>query len=283
MMKNRLVLQEMKANNEKITMMTAYDFPSAKLAEQAGIDMILVGDSLGMVVLGYQSTVQVTVADMIHHGKAVTRGASDTFVVVDMPFMSYHISLEESMKNAQQIFQKTNAQALKVEGATEEILALVTKLTAAGIPVVAHIGLTPQSVNVLGGFRVQGKDEESVKQLIQDAQALEASGAIGVVLECIPKEVAAHITNVLSVPTIGIGAGSECDGQVLVFHDILQYGVERLPKFVKTYDNLNQIIVNATKQYTTEVKQQVFPNDSQSYFLSEEMKQILNMGDSECK
>ncbi|CQR46671.1 3-methyl-2-oxobutanoate hydroxymethyltransferase [Paraliobacillus sp. PM-2] len=276
-MKNRITLQQMKDNNDKITMITAYDYPSAKMAEKADVDMILVGDSLGMVVLGYDSTIQVTVDDMIHHGKAVTRGASNTFVVVDMPFMSYHISVEESMKNARRIFQETNAQAVKVEGATPETLELISKLTHAGVPVVAHIGLTPQSVNVLGGFRVQGKDKESVERLIQDAKALEASGAIGIVLECIPKEVASRITQQLNIPTIGIGAGSHCDGQVLVFHDILQYGVDRLPKFVKTYDNLNENIPTAISQYISEVKQATFPNDAQSYFLSPEMRQALGM------
>ncbi|WP_182199394.1 3-methyl-2-oxobutanoate hydroxymethyltransferase [Paraliobacillus salinarum] len=278
-MKNRITLQEMKENNDKITMITAYDYPSAKAAEQAEVDMILVGDSLGMVVLGYDSTVQVTMNDMIHHGKAVTRGASNTFVVVDMPFMSYHISIEESMKNARSLFQSTNAQALKVEGATPEILTLISKLTQAGIPVVGHIGLTPQSVNVLGGFRVQGKDKESVARLIKDAKALEASGAISVVLECIPEEVASHITNQLTIPTIGIGAGPNCDGQVLVYHDILQYGVQRLPKFVKTYEDLNSSIPKAISEYISDVKQVSFPNESQSYFLSEDLKQSLKMGD----
>lgn len=278
-MKNRITLQEMKQNNDKITMITAYDYPSAKAAEEAEVDMILVGDSLGMVVLGYDSTVQVTMDDMIHHGKAVTRGASNTFVVVDMPFMSYHISIEESMKNARSLFQSTNAQALKVEGATPEILTLIEKLTQAGIPVVGHIGLTPQSVNVLGGFRVQGKDKESVARLIKDAKALEASGAISVVLECIPEEVASHITNQLTIPTIGIGAGPNCDGQVLVYHDILQYGVHRLPKFVKTYEDLNRSIPKAISEYISDVKQVSFPNESQSYFLSEDLKQSLKMGD----
>ncbi|MFB1049333.1 3-methyl-2-oxobutanoate hydroxymethyltransferase [Paraliobacillus sp. JSM ZJ581] len=278
-MKNRITLQEMKENNDKITMITAYDYPSAKAAEEADIDMILVGDSLGMVVLGYDSTVQVTMDDMIHHGRAVTRGASNTFVVVDMPFMSYHISIEESMKNARNLFQSTNAQALKVEGATPEILTLISKLTQAGIPVVGHIGLTPQSVNVLGGFRVQGKDKQSVERLIKDAKALEASGAISVVLECIPEEVASHITHQLKIPTIGIGAGSICDGQVLVYHDILQYGVQRLPKFVKTYNDLNTTIPKAIRQYISDVKQVSFPNETQSYFLSEDLKQSLRMGD----
>lgn len=279
-MKNKITLQQMKETDDKITMITAYDYPTAKLAEQAGIDMILVGDSLGMVVLGYDSTIQVTVEDMIHHGKAVTRGASDTFVVVDMPFMSYHISLQDSMRNAKEIFQQTNAQAIKIEGASPEILQFITKLTDAGIPVVAHIGLTPQSVNVLGGFRVQGKDQASIDKLIKDAKALEASGAIGIVLECIPKEVAQLITSQLTIPTIGIGAGINCDGQVIVSHDILKYGVDRLPKFVRSYQNFNEVIPQAIGQYISEVKQGTFPNASESYVLSPELRTALNLEDA---
>lgn len=282
-MKNRLTIQEMKEKQEKITMITAYDYPTAKLAQQAGIDMILVGDSLGMVVLGYDSTVQVTVNDMIHHGKAVTRGANDTFVVVDMPFMSYHVSLEQAMQNAQTIFQQTNAQALKVEGATQETLSFITKLTDAGIPVVAHIGLTPQSVNVLGGFRVQGKDKQSIKQLLKDAQSLEKSGAIALTLECIPQEVAKQITNQLTIPTIGIGAGADCDGQVLVSHDILQFGVDRLPKFVNHYHDLNTDIYQALQQYIHEVRDGSFPNESHSYFLNPELNESLRLDDPSWK
>lgn len=262
-----LSLKEMKKEKEKISMITAYDYPSAKLVEQAKTDMILVGDSLGMVVLGYDSTIQVTVDDMIHHGKAVTRGAPHTFVVVDMPFMSYHISLEDSLKNAQRIYQETKAQALKVEGASLEVLELVTRLTDAGIPVVAHIGLTPQSVNVLGGFKVQGKDQSGAEKLINDAKALEEHGAIACVLECVPKELALVITDQLTIPTIGIGAGSDCDGQVLVYHDVLQYGVDWFPKFVKTYADINDVTQSALVEFVTEVKNGQFPEDKHTYSL----------------
>ncbi|MGY0691751.1 3-methyl-2-oxobutanoate hydroxymethyltransferase [Virgibacillus sp. FSP13] len=264
-MLTKLNLQKMKEANEKITMITAYDYPAAKLAEQAGIDMILVGDSLGMVVLGYDSTIKVTVDDMIHHAKAVKRGTSETFVVVDMPFMSYHISLEESLRNAQKIFQETDAQALKIEGASDEILTLTQRLTDAGIPVVAHIGLTPQSVNVLGGFKVQGKDQEAGTKLLRDAKQLEAHGAMAVVLECVPMELSNIITEQLTIPTIGIGAGASCDGQVLVYHDIIQYGVDRLPKFVKSYTDVNSTIKQAITAYRNDVKQEQFPTEQYSF------------------
>lgn len=261
----RLDLQKMKEENKKISMLTAYDYPGAKLAEQAGMDMILVGDSLGMVMLGYDSTVKVTVDDMIHHAKAVKRGARETFVAVDMPFMSYHISLEESMHHARNIFQQTDAQAIKIEGASEEILVLTKRLTDGGIPVIAHIGLTPQSVNVLGGFKVQGKDQDAGNKLIQDAKNLEAHGAIAVVLECVPMELAAIITDRLTIPTIGIGAGPSCDGQVIVYHDIIQYGVDRLAKFVKPYADVNATIKQALIDYRNDVKQQKFPTEQYSF------------------
>lgn len=266
-MNSILDFHNMVDNQEKITMITAYDYPSAKLAEEAGIDMILVGDSLGMVMLGYESTVQVTLDDMIHHAKAVKRGAKNTFTVVDMPFMSYHISLEDSLENARELFQKTDAQALKMEGASDEILTLTKRLTEAGIPVVAHLGLTPQTVNVLGGYKVQGKDREAGEQLLQDAKNLEANGAVALVLECVPKELAKIVTETIAIPTIGIGAGVDCDGQVLVYHDILKYGVHRLPKFVKPYANLNQLGKEAIQSYISEVKDLSFPTDEHSFFI----------------
>ncbi len=267
-MLTRTKLQKMKQNNEKISMITAYDYPSAKLAEQAGIDTILVGDSVANVVLGYDSTIPVTVDDMIHHGKAVTRGAKDTFVVVDMPFMSYHISIEDTLKNAKRIFQETNAQALKLEGAGD-VLEKIRLLTAAGIPVVGHLGLTPQSVNVLGGYRIQGKTHEDAEKLIEDAKEVERSGAIALVLECVPKPLAKLITETISIPTIGIGAGSYCDGQVLVYHDLLQYGVDRLAKFVKPYGNVNEMMLKSLKDYNKEVKEVAFPDDEHSYMMDE--------------
>ncbi len=246
-------------------MITAYDYPSAKLAEQAGMDMILVGDSLGMVVLGYDSTINVTVEDMIHHGKAVVRGATDTFTVIDMPFMSYHISIEDSLQNARKIFQETNAQALKLEGASEQVLTSVSRLTEAGIPVVGHIGLTPQTVNVLDGYKVQGKNQADAERLIEEARALELSGAMAIVLECVPKNLAEIITSQLTIPTIGIGAGVECDGQVLVFHDVLKYGVDRLPKFVQTYFDSNTHFTEALQGYVQNVKERHFPDDRHSF------------------
>lgn len=268
-MLNRLDFQKMKQANEKVSMITAYDYPAAKLAEEADVDMILVGDSLGMVVLGYSSTVQVTVNDMIHHAKAVKRGAKDTFTVVDMPFMSYHISLEESLANARRIFQETDAQALKVEGASAEVLTLTKHLTEAGIPVVAHLGLTPQTVNVLGGYKVQGKSKETGAKLLHDAKQIADCGAIALVLECVPKELAKMVTNLLTIPTIGIGAGVDCDGQVLVYHDILQYGVDRLPKFVRSYSDFNKMGREAIAAYVSDVKQGIFPLDEHSFLIKD--------------
>ncbi|WP_407268856.1 3-methyl-2-oxobutanoate hydroxymethyltransferase [Radiobacillus sp. PE A8.2] len=267
-MLNHHKFQQMKQENQRISMITAYDYPSAKLSEQAGIDMILVGDSLGMVVLGYDSTVNVTLEDMIHHGKAVARGAKNTFKVVDMPFMSYHISLEDSLANAKRLFQETGAQALKVEGASEEIAMLTSKLTSAGIPVVAHLGLTPQSVNVLGGYRVQGKDKNGADKIINDAKMLQGHGAIALVLECVPASLAKTVTESLDIPTIGIGAGIDCDGQVLVYHDVLQYGVERLPKFVKAFENANERFLEAIQAYISEVQHRDFPGEEHSFLIN---------------
>ncbi|WP_042346447.1 3-methyl-2-oxobutanoate hydroxymethyltransferase [Bacillus massiliigorillae] len=259
---------KMKEQKEKIVMLTAYDYPSAKLAEEAEVDMILVGDSLGMVVLGYDSTIPVTVDDMIHHTKAVKRGAKDTFTVTDMPFMSYHLSIDETLKNATRIMQEGGADAVKVEGA-DEVLYKISALTKAGVPVVAHLGLTPQTVGVLGGYKVQGKDAEAAEKLIQDAKKCEEAGAIAVVLECVPYQVGRIITEELSIPTIGIGAGNETDGQVLVFHDVIQFGVERLPKFVKPYSNVNEDILSAIKSYRNEVKDVVFPAQEHSFTMKE--------------
>jgi 3-methyl-2-oxobutanoate hydroxymethyltransferase len=268
-MLNKHRLLKMKEENNKIAMITAYDYPSAKLAEEAQADMILVGDSLGMTVLGYDSTIPVTVQDMIHHGKAVTRGAQETFKVVDMPFMSYHISLESSLKNAMQLFQETGAQALKLEG-SGEVLTIMERLIQAGIPVVGHIGLTPQSVNVLGGYKVQGKDRETAQQLLDEAKQIEAAGAMAIVLECVPRQLAKLITSHLSIPTIGIGAGVECNGQVLVYHDILKYGVDRLPKFVKPYFDSNQALGEAVQSYVREVKDGTFPEEKHTFSMPSE-------------
>lgn len=261
--------QQMKNNNEKITMLTAYDYPSAKQAEAANVDIILVGDSLGMTVLGYSSTTQVTLDDMIHHAKAARRGAPDTFIVVDMPFMSYHASMEQSIDNAVRLFQESDANAIKVEGASDEIVELVRRLTDGGIPVVPHLGLTPQTVNVLGGYRVQGNDEVVSQNLLDDAKRLEAAGAVMIVYECIPKEIMEVISPTLNMPTIGIGAGISADGQVLVYHDILQYGSERLPKFVKHYADFNVAGVEAIKRYVDDVKQSRFPAEKHTYAIKD--------------
>ncbi len=259
----------MKEKGEPITMLTAYDYPSAKLAEEAEVDMILVGDSLGMVVLGYDSTVPVTVEDMIHHTKAVRRGAKETFVVTDMPFMSYHVSLSETMHNARRIVQESGAHAVKVEGAGE-VVSIIHYLTNAGIPVVAHLGLTPQSVGVLGGYKVQGKDAESAKKLLEDAKKCEEAGAIAIVLECVPMQLAKIVSDELTVPTIGIGAGKDVDGQVLVYHDLISYGVSRVPKFVKQYTSVQEEIVRGIAQYVAEVKTGRFPEEKHSFTMKEE-------------
>ncbi|NSL52267.1 3-methyl-2-oxobutanoate hydroxymethyltransferase [Calidifontibacillus erzurumensis] len=268
-MKTTTDFQKMKANGEPIVMVTAYDYPSARLAEEADVDIILVGDSLGMVVLGYDSTIPVTVDDMVHHTKAVRRGAKNTFIVTDMPFMSYHCSIDETMNNARRLVQEGGANALKVEGA-KEVCYTISRLTAAGIPVVAHLGLTPQSVGVLGGYKVQGKDLETAKKLIEDAQEVEKAGAMMLVLECVPKQLGEMITEKLSIPTIGIGAGNKTDGQVLVYHDIIQNGFGHVPKFVKRYANVNSSIRNALEEYRNEVKKRAFPTDEHSFTMKEE-------------
>ncbi len=276
-MKQTTDFLKMKQSNEPITMLTAYDYPSAKHAEQAGVDMILVGDSLGMVVLGYDSTIPVTVDDMIHHTKAVKRGAKDTFIVTDMPFMSYHVSIAETMKNAARIVQESGAHALKIEGA-KDVLTVIRLLTDAGIPVVAHLGLTPQSVGVLGGYKVQGKDAESARQLLADAKKCEEAGAIALVLECVPKQLAEEVTASLSIPTIGIGAGDKTDGQVLVYHDVISYGVDRVPKFVKQFTDINQDIKNGLTTYVNEVKAKQFPEEKHMFTMKEDQLEALYGG-----
>jgi len=267
-------LRQMKQNKEPITMLTAYDYPSAKLAEEAGIDILLVGDSLGMVVLGYESTVSVTMDDMVHHTKAVTRAAKTAFVVADMPFLTCHGSVEEAIHHAGRLIQEGKAKAVKIEGG-EEILPIVKRCTKAGIPVMGHLGLTPQSVHQLGGYKVQGKDLESAKQLITDAKALEEAGAFGIVLECVPAEVTAKVAEAVEIPVIGIGAGVQCDGQVLVFHDVLSYASNLTPKFVKSYAQIGDMIQSAISQYVIEVRSRQFPEQRHSFAASEETIQQL--------
>ncbi|ETI66623.1 3-methyl-2-oxobutanoate hydroxymethyltransferase [Neobacillus vireti] len=276
-MKQTTDFLKMKEKNEKIVMLTAYDYPSAKQAEQGGVDVILVGDSLGMVVLGYDSTIPVTVEDMIHHTKAVKRGAKDTFIVVDMPFLTYHLSVRDTLINAGRIIQETGAHAVKLEGA-DEVIEKISALTKAGIPVCAHLGLTPQSVGVLGGYKVQGKDAHAAKKLIEDAKECEKAGAFAVVLECVPKQLAEEVAKSISIPVIGIGAGINVDGQVLVYHDILGYGVERVPKFVKQYHAVNPFMIESIQAYAADVKNNQFPEDKHTFTMKEEELKVLYGG-----
>ncbi|MCM3637670.1 3-methyl-2-oxobutanoate hydroxymethyltransferase [Sporosarcina luteola] len=268
-MKSTTDFTKMKRNGEKIVMLTAYDHPSAQLAEEAGIDVILVGDSLGMVVLGYESTASVTTDDMIHHGKAVRRGAKDTFVVVDMPFASYHGSADRTLEAAVRIFQETGANALKLEGGGK-VIDTIHLLTETGIPVVAHLGLLPQSAAVAGGYKVQGKTAEAAEKLIQDAIACEAAGACMIVLECIPYQLADQVSKAVAIPTIGIGAGAETDGQVLVFHDTVKYGSHHIPKFVEAYADIGSDIKNGLKRYASAVKTGEFPSEAHRFTMKEE-------------
>lgn len=267
-MKSTTDFTKMKRENEKIVMVTAYDHPSAQLAEEAGIDVILVGDSLGMVVLGYETTAAVTVEDMIHHGKAVRRGAKETFIVVDMPFGSYHGSDDRTLTSAIRIFQETGANALKLEGAGK-VIEKIRLLTGTGIPVVAHLGLLPQSAAVEGGYKVQGKTAESAEQLIQDAIACEAAGACMIVLECIPYQLAEQVSKSVTVPTIGIGAGVGTDGQVLVFHDTIKYGNHHIPKFVKAFADVGNDIREGLREFVAEVKLEEFPSEQHRFSMKE--------------
>lgn len=248
---------------EKLTMVTSYDYPFAGIADQAGIDSILVGDSVGNVVLGYPSTLPVTVDEMIHHTKAVTRGAKNALIVIDMPFMSYHESVEQAKHNAGRLIKESGADAVKLEGGVrmKEVIRAIVDIE---IPVMGHIGLTPQSVNRMGGYKVQGKGEEA-ETLIKDAKAVEEAGAFSVVLECVPRQLAKEITEMLSIPTIGIGAGPDCDGQVLVIHDLLGLFGEIRPKFVKPYANMRDTMDSAIKTYIEEVRGGIFPDDAHSF------------------
>lgn len=247
-----------------ISMLTAYDYHTAMTIDEAGIDMILVGDSLGNVMLGYDNTLAVTVEDMIHHGKAVCRGAKEAFVVVDMPFMSYQPSVRDAVINAGRIVKETNCQAVKLEGGVE-YADRIKAITDAGIPVVAHIGMTPQSVNAMGGFKVQGKTDQAAERILRDAIAVAEAGAFAITLECVPAQLAKKITDTVGVLTIGIGAGKDCDGQVLVYQDMLGYTDGFTPKFVKKYANLHDIMLQAFKSYKEECENRTFPNDSQTF------------------
>lgn len=259
---------KMKVRGEKISMVTAYDYSTAKLVDQAGINSILVGDSLGNVMLGYPDTVSVTMEDMIHHSSAVMRGVKDALVICDMPFMSYQASIYDAVVNAGRLLKEGRANAVKLEGGVE-FKEHVRAIVNASIPVCGHIGMTPQSVNAFGGFKVQGKTIREAQKLVDDALALEEAGAFAIVLECVPKALAQYISGIVSVPTIGIGAGDGCDGQVLVYHDMLSIYSDFSPKFVKKYADIGNTVIEALKNYDREVKSGVFPSDENSYAIDE--------------
>lgn len=255
----------LKQQGQKIAVLTAYDYPSAQLAEEAGVDAILVGDSLGNVVLGYDTTVPVTLEDMIHHAKAVRRGAPNTMIIADMPFATYRLGPEATLRNAARLMQEGGAHAVKLEGGAE-LSEEVKRLVSAGIPVLGHLGLTPQSVLQIGGYKVQGKDRESADRMLADARALEEAGAFGVVLELVLEPAAQAVTQALGVPTIGIGAGRGCDGQVLVYHDLIRYGSGiRDKRMVKTYADVGETIRSAIAEYVGDVKNERFPEAKHAF------------------
>lgn len=263
-----------KAKGEKLSMLTAYDYSTAKLEDESGINGILVGDSLGNVVLGYEDTVSVTMEDMVHHGAAVARGAKNALVVVDMPFMSYEVTVEEAVRNAGRLMKEGRAGAVKLEGGVrvaEQIRAIVK----AGIPVMGHIGLTPQSINVFGGFKVQGKSEEAARALLADAKAVEEAGAFAVVIEAVPAALAQMITDAVSIPTIGIGAGAGCDGQILVYQDMLGMFSDFTPKFVKRYANVGEVMREAFANYAAEVASGAFPTVEHTYKIKDDVLEKL--------
>ena len=249
---------------QKITCITAYDYPTARLLDEAGVDVLLVGDSVGMVVLGYDSTLPVTLDEILHHVKAVRRGTRRALLVADMPYGSFHVSMEESVRNAVRLVKEGGAEAVKIEGG-ERRIELIARLVEAEIPVMGHVGLTPQSINALGGFRVSGKTRDAARQVERDARAVEAAGAFAVVLESVPREVAAQVTQQLKIPTIGIGAGPECDGQVLVFHDMVGFNGGHTAKFVRRYAQLSAEISRAVAEYCEDVRGGRFPSDAESY------------------
>ena len=263
-------IKEMKQKGEKIAMLTAYDYSTAKIVDEAGIPLILVGDSLGMVVLGYESTIPVTMEEMLHHTKAVVRGTKQAMVIGDMPFMTYHISIDDALYNAARFIQEGGAQAVKLEGGVT-VAEKVRRIVECGIPVMGHIGLTPQSIHQFGGHKIQGKTPEVAARILEDAKALEQAGAFAIVLETIPTQLARIITQKIAIPTIGIGAGIDCDGQVQVINDVLGSYTEFVPKHAKQYVKLTDIIRNAVTQYQNEVKAGAFPTDKQSSSIDESL------------
>ncbi len=263
-------IKDMKQKGEKITMLTAYDYTTAKIIDEAGVPLILVGDSLGMVVLGYESTIPVTMEEMLHHTKAVVRGTKQAMVVGDMPFMTYHVSTSDALRNAARFIQEGGAQAIKLEGGVT-VAEKVRSIVNCGIPVVGHIGLTPQSIHQLGGYKVQGKTSEAALKMVEDAQALEEAGAFAIILETIPAPLAAVITQKVGIPTIGIGAGAGCDGQVQVISDILGLFTGFVPKHAKQYAKMADTIRTAVSEYDKEVKAGSFPTDEQSFSMDESL------------
>lgn len=274
-MKNTVVtFRNAKAEGKRLSMLTAYDYSTAKLEDEAGINGILVGDSLGNVVLGYDDTIPVTMEDMIHHGAAVARGAKDALVVIDMPFMSYQISVEDALRNAGRLMKEGHAGAVKLEGG-EEVCPQIRAIVNAGIPVMAHLGLTPQSIHAFGGFKVQGKTEAAAKKLLEDAKRVQEAGAFSVVLEAVPSKLAAMITEELEIPTIGIGAGNGCDGQILVYQDMLGMFSDFTPKFVKRYANVGEVMKEAFRGYIEEVESGAFPAKENEYTVDDSVIEKL--------
>jgi 3-methyl-2-oxobutanoate hydroxymethyltransferase len=271
------IIRRMKETGEKITMLTAYDYSTARILDRSDIDVILVGDSLGMVMLGYRDTTQVTMEDMLHHIKAVSRGTERTMIVGDMPFLSYHLGVEQSIRNAGRIIQEGHAQAVKLEGG-REVIQDIKAIVRAGIPVMGHLGLTPQSIHQIGGYFVQGKSKEQAEKLTEDAKALEDAGAFAVVLECVPVELAFLITQKLAIPTIGIGAGTGCDGQVLVIHDAVGIYQGKIATHVKQYAQLGDLMEKAVLQYVQEVKAGIFPQDVHSFHMANDELNRINVG-----
>ncbi len=261
---------EAKVSGEKLTMITCYDYSTAKLVDQSGIDSILIGDSLGMTMLGYEDTLSVTVEDMIHHSAAVARGAKHPLIICDMPFMTYSTGIRDSVINAGRLIAEGHAHAVKLEGGVE-VKDVIKAIVDAKIPVCAHIGLTPQSVNAFGGFRVQGKDEATVAKLFADAKAVEEAGAFAVVLECVPAALAKKLTEMLSIPTIGIGAGADCDGQVLVYQDMLGMFDDFVPKFVRQFAHVGEVMVQGFKDYNDAVKDGSFPTKEHEFSMDERL------------
>ena len=274
-MKNTVVtIRQAKEKGEKLTMLTAYDYSMAKLIDEAGINMILVGDSLGMVMLGYEDTISVTMEDMIHHTRAVARGTSNTLIVADMPFLSYQTSVYDAVCNAGRLMKEGRAQAVKLEGG-REFAEHIRAITNASIPVVAHLGLTPQSLNAFGGFKVQGKSEEAARRLVEDAKIVEEAGAVAVVLECVPAKLAELISGQLHIPTIGIGAGAGCDGQVLVYQDMLAMFGDFKPKFVKQFAEIGAMMKEAFGKYIEEVRSGAFPAPEHTFKIDDDVIEKL--------